>query len=121
MNLDLTPRPQAAPRGRRILAHAGIELTNVLRNGEQTLLQPTDALGPQMDRDQKLTRMFDLEQALLQQLSGESDQTQGVALIAAAVTRDIEHPCNLTRRVENRRGADCCEHDFILRAALLFA
>lgn len=45
MNLDLTPRPQAAPRGRRILAHAGIELTNVLRNGEQLLLTLVIPLG----------------------------------------------------------------------------
>lgn len=45
MNLNLTPRPQAAPRGRRILAHAGIELANVLRNGEQLLLTLVIPLG----------------------------------------------------------------------------
>ena len=38
MSLDLTPRPAAATRPRRILAHARIEAEQTLRNGEQLLL-----------------------------------------------------------------------------------
>lgn len=36
--LDVTPSPGAAPRRRRILAHGRLELTMLLRNGEQLLL-----------------------------------------------------------------------------------
>lgn len=36
--LDLSPAPSAAPRVRRILAHARMEVTLVCRNGEQLLL-----------------------------------------------------------------------------------
>ena len=38
MSLDLTPAPQAAPRTARILGHARIEATLLLRNGEQLIL-----------------------------------------------------------------------------------
>lgn len=38
MSLDLTPRPVAAPRAGRILAHARMEAEQTLRNGEQLLL-----------------------------------------------------------------------------------
>lgn len=36
--LDLSPAPGAAPRGRRILAHARTEASLLLRNGEQLIL-----------------------------------------------------------------------------------
>lgn len=38
MSLDLTPRSGAAPRSRRILRHARMEASLMLRNGEQLLL-----------------------------------------------------------------------------------
>lgn len=37
-SLDLTPAPAAAARSRRVLAHGRLELTMLLRNGEQLLL-----------------------------------------------------------------------------------
>lgn len=38
MSLDLSPAPGAAPAVRRVLAYAGLELRQQLRNGEQLLL-----------------------------------------------------------------------------------
>ncbi|HEX6445066.1 MAG TPA: ABC transporter permease [Streptosporangiales bacterium] len=38
MSLDLSPAPGAAPAARRVLAYAGLELRQQLRNGEQLLL-----------------------------------------------------------------------------------
>ena len=36
--LDLSPAPGAAPRGRRVLRHAGVEASLMMRNGEQLIL-----------------------------------------------------------------------------------
>ena len=36
--LDLSPAPGAAPRGRRVLRHAAVEATLMVRNGEQLIL-----------------------------------------------------------------------------------
>jgi ABC-2 type transport system permease protein len=38
MTIDVTPRPSAAPRRTRVLAHTRLELTMLMRNGEQLLL-----------------------------------------------------------------------------------
>lgn len=43
--LDLTPRPGAAPSGRRILGHARLEASLTARNGEQLLLALVIPLG----------------------------------------------------------------------------
>ena len=45
MTLDVTPRPGASHRTRRVLAHARLELTMLARNGEQLLLTVVIPLG----------------------------------------------------------------------------
>lgn len=45
MTLDVNPKPAAAPRGSRVRAHARLELTMFLRNGEQLLLTVVLPLG----------------------------------------------------------------------------
>lgn len=43
--IDVTPQPSAAPRLRRVAAHARLELTMLLRNGEQLLLTVVLPIG----------------------------------------------------------------------------
>jgi ABC-2 type transport system permease protein len=45
MSLDVTPRPGAAPARQRIRAHARLELSMLIRNGEQLLLTVIIPLG----------------------------------------------------------------------------
>lgn len=45
MSLDLSPRPGVAPRGERILQHARLEASLLLRNGEQLLLALVIPIG----------------------------------------------------------------------------
>lgn len=43
--IDVTPRPSASPRIGRVLAHARLELTMLMRNGEQLLLTVVLPIG----------------------------------------------------------------------------
>ena len=45
MSLDLSPRPGVAPRGDRVLRHAVLEASLLLRNGEQLLLALVIPIG----------------------------------------------------------------------------
>lgn len=45
MSLDVAPRPGAAPLGQRVRAHARLEFTMLVRNGEQLLLTVVIPLG----------------------------------------------------------------------------
>ncbi|MFL6180712.1 MAG: ABC transporter permease [Actinomycetes bacterium] len=45
MTLDVTPRPDSAPWRSRVVAHARLELTMLVRNGEQLLLTVVLPLG----------------------------------------------------------------------------
>lgn len=45
MSLDVTPRPDSAPRWSRVVAHSRLELTMLIRNGEQLLLTVVLPLG----------------------------------------------------------------------------
>jgi hypothetical protein len=72
---------------------------------EQTFLQAANPLGTGMEGQQRMARVFALEQAALDQAHAHAGEAEGVWLMAAMVARDIERAEQFATPVEDRRRA----------------